>query len=186
MERGVFLDRDGTLMVDPGYPSRPEQVQLLAGVKEGLLSLRSAGFKLVIVTNQSGIGRGFFTETDFLAVQARLETLLGEGLITATYFCPDHPERASDRRKPAAGMLLEAAQDLDVSLGHSFMIGDKESDMEAGLNAGVKASVWITEAKETRFVGRGDVLIAPDFRAAVELILGGEEVRRGVALGAPL
>jgi D-glycero-D-manno-heptose 1,7-bisphosphate phosphatase len=164
-------------MVDPGYPSKPEQVQVLAGVKEGLLSLRSAGFKLVIVTNQSGIGRGFFTKTDFLAVQARLETLLGEGVITATYFCPDHPERTSDRRKPAAGMLFEAAQNLDLSLGHSFMIGDKESDMEAGLTAGVKASVWITGAKETRFAGRDDVLIAPDFKAAVELILADGEPR---------
>jgi histidinol phosphatase-like enzyme len=74
-------------------------------------------------------------------------------------------------------MLLEAAQDLDVSLDHSFMIGDKESDIEAGLATGVKASVWITEAKETRFAGREDVLIAPDFRAAVELILGSEEAR---------
>lgn len=175
MERGIFLDRDGTLMVDPGYPSKPEQVELLAGVKEGLLSLQAAGFKLVIVTNQSGIGRGFITETDFLAVQARLETLLGEGLIAASYFCPDHPERASDQRKPAPGMLLEAAQDLDLSLSHSFMIGDKESDIEAGLNAGVKASVWITEAKETRFAGRDEVWVVPDFRAAVELILGSAE-----------
>ena len=164
-------------MVDPGYPSKPEQVQLLAGVKEGLFSLRSAGFKLVIVTNQSGIGRGFFTQTDFLAVQARLETLLGEGLIAASYFCPDHPERASDRRKPAPGMLFEAAQDLDLSLADSFMIGDKESDIDAGLNAGVKASVWITEAKDTRFADRHDVWIAPDFGAAVGLIVGSEEGR---------
>ena len=167
----VFLDRDGTLMVDPGYPSKPEQVQLLAGVKEALVSLRSAGFKLVIVTNQSGIGRGFFSETDFWAVQARLETLLGEGLISTTYFCPDHPEKASDRRKPAPGMLFEAARDLDVSLGESFMIGDKESDIEAGLNAGVKACVWITEAPNEKFAGRNDVWVAPDFKTAVELIL---------------
>jgi D-glycero-D-manno-heptose 1,7-bisphosphate phosphatase len=173
--KAVFLDRDGTLTVDTGYPSKPEQVQLLDGVKEGLVSLRSAGFKLVIVTNQSGIGRGFFTETDFLAVQSRLETLLGKNQISATYFCPDHPENASDRRKPAPGMLFEAAQDLDLSLGDSFMIGDKESDIEAGLKAGVKASVWITGAKDTRFAGRHDVWIVPDFQAAVQMILGGEE-----------
>jgi D-glycero-D-manno-heptose 1,7-bisphosphate phosphatase len=159
-------------MVDPGYPSKPEQVQLLAGVKEGLVSLRSAGFKLVIVTNQSGIGRGFFTETDFWAVQARLETLLGEGPISTTYFCPDHPEKESDRRKPAPGMLFEAAHDLDLSLGESFMIGDKESDVEAGLNAGVKACVWITKTSNATFAGRNNVWVAPDFRTAVELILG--------------
>ena len=103
--------------------------------------------------------------------------MLGEGLITASYFCPDHPERASDRRKPAPGMLFEAAQDLDLSLADSFMIGDKESDIEAGLNAGVKASVWITEAKDTRFADRDDVWIAPDFGAAVGLIVGSEEGR---------
>jgi D-glycero-D-manno-heptose 1,7-bisphosphate phosphatase len=170
--KAVFLDRDGTLMQDPGYPSKPEQVRLLAGVKEGLASLRSAGFKLVIVTNQSGIGRGFFTETDFWAVHARLETLLGEALISTTYFCPDHPEKASDRRKPAPGMILEAARDLDVSLGASFMIGDKESDVEAGLNAGVKACVWITQTPSATFASRSNVWVAPDFRTAVELILG--------------
>ena len=159
-------------MVDPGYPSKPEQVRLLAGVKEGLASLRSAGFKLLIVTNQSGIGRGFFTETDFWAVQARLGKLLGEALISTTYFCPDHPEKPSDRRKPAPGMLFEAARDLDVSLGESFMIGDKESDVGAGLNAGVKACVWITKTPNRMFADRNSVWVAPDFRTAVELILG--------------
>lgn len=159
-------------MADPGYPSKPEQVEMLAGVKEGLVSLRSAGFKLVIVTNQSGIGRDFYTEADFWTVNARLEkTLLGDQQFTATYFCPDHPDRASDRRKPAPGMLLEAAQDLNISLHDSFMIGDKESDIAAGLNAGVKAAIWITKAPSARFVDRTDVWIAPDFKSAVRLIL---------------
>jgi D-glycero-D-manno-heptose 1,7-bisphosphate phosphatase len=161
-------------MVDLGYPSKPEQVQLLAGVKEGLTSLRSAGFTLVIVTNQSGIGRGFFSEADFWAVQTRLETLLGGDLINATYFCPDHPEKASNRRKPSPGMLFEAARDLDISLGESFMIGDKTSDIESGLNAGLKASVWITEVGGITFAGRKNVWVAPDFKTAVELIFGGE------------
>ncbi|MBV8276862.1 MAG: HAD family hydrolase [Verrucomicrobia bacterium] len=175
--KAVFLDRDGTLMADPGYPSKPEQVRLLAGVKEGLVSLRSASFKLVIVTNQSGIGRGFFTETDFWAVQARLGALLGEDLLGATYFCPDHPENASDRRKPAPGMLFEAARDLDVSLEDSFMIGDKESDIEAGLNAGVKACVWITEVNNERFADRQNVRVARDFKTAVELILASSRTK---------
>jgi D-glycero-D-manno-heptose 1,7-bisphosphate phosphatase len=173
--KAVFLDRDGTLMVDPGYPSKPEQVQLLAGVKEGLTSLRSAGFILVIITNQSGIGRGFFSETDFWAVQARLETLLGRDLISTTYFCPDHPERPSDRRKPAPGMLVEAARDLDINLGESFMIGDKASDIDAGLNAGVKACVWITEASNTTFTDRDDVIVVPDFKSAAAWILSRSE-----------
>ena len=158
-------------MVDTGYPSRPEQVRLLDGVREGLAALRSAGFKLVIVTNQSGIGRGFFGETDFWSVQARLESLLGEDLISSTYFCPDHPENPSNRRKPAPGMLLEAARDLDLNLGDSFMVGDKESDIEAGLNAEVKACVWITEAANIMFASRKDVWVAQNFAAAVGLIL---------------
>jgi D-glycero-D-manno-heptose 1,7-bisphosphate phosphatase len=164
-------------MVDPGYPSKPEQVQLLAGVKEGLTSLRSAGFTLVIVTNQSGIGRGFFSETDFWAVQARLETLLGGDLISTTYFCPEHPEKPSHRRKPGPGMLLEATRDLDISLGESFMIGDKSSDIDAGLNAGVKACVWITEAGNTAFTDRDDVVVVPDFKSAAAWILSRPEER---------
>jgi D,D-heptose 1,7-bisphosphate phosphatase len=158
-------------MVDSGYPSKPAQVQLLDGVKDGLASLRSAGFKLVIVTNQSGIGRGFFTETDFWAVQARLESLLGENHIAAIYFCPDHPDQASNRRKPAPGMIVEAASDLDLDLPASFMIGDKASDIEAGLNAGVKAAIWLTDSPPTKFADRKDVWVAPDFRSAVETIL---------------
>jgi D-glycero-D-manno-heptose 1,7-bisphosphate phosphatase len=162
-------------MVDLGYPSKPEQVQLLAGVKESLTSLRSAGFTLVIVTNQSGIGRGFFSEADFWAVQARLETLLGGDLISTTYFCPEHPEKASDRRKPGPGMLLEATRDLDISLGESFVIGDKASDIDAGLNAGVKACVWITESGNTAFIDRDDVIVVPDFKSAAAWILSRPE-----------
>jgi len=158
-------------MVDLGYPSKPEQVQLLAGVREGLTSLRLAGFALVIVTNQSGIGRCLFSEADFWAVQARLETLLGEDLISTTYFCPEHPEKASDRRKPGPGMLFEAARDLDVSLAESFMIGDKESDIEAGFNAGVKACVWINEAANMTITDRDDVIVVPDFKSAAAWIL---------------
>ena len=158
-------------MVDPGYPSKPEQVHVLDGVKEGLVSLQSAGFKLVIVTNQSGIGRGFFTETDFWAVQARLESLLGENLIAATYFCPDHPDQASNRRKPDPGMIVEAARDLDLDLPASFMIGDKASDIEAGLNAGVQAAIWVTDSPTATLADHKAVWVAPDFRSAVEMIL---------------
>jgi D-glycero-D-manno-heptose 1,7-bisphosphate phosphatase len=97
--------------------------------------------------------------------------LLGEDLINTTYFCPDHPEKASDRRKPAPGMLLEAARDLDISLRESFMIGDKASDIEAGLNAGVKACVWISEAVNTTFTDRDDVTVVPDFKSGAAWIL---------------
>jgi D-glycero-D-manno-heptose 1,7-bisphosphate phosphatase len=164
-------------MVDTGYPSKPEQVLLLAGVKEGLTSLRSAGFKLVIITNQSGIGRGILGEDDFWAVQARLESLLGQDQITATYFCPDHPDKPSERRKPAPGMLLQAARDLDLDLTASFMIGDKESDIQAGLNAGVKAAIWLSHGTHSRFAGRENVWVVPDMATAVSLILKADRTR---------
>jgi len=168
----VFLDRDDTLILDTGYCSDPDDVQLLPGAREGIGSLRAAGFKLVIVTNQSGIGRGFLTENDFWAVQARLETLLGPNQIDGTYFCPDTPDKATIRRKPAPGMLLEAARDLELDLGASFMIGDKELDVEAGINAGVRAAIRITSTVKTcQSSNRKDVWLAPDIEQAVRTIL---------------
>ena len=136
--KAVFLDRDGTLMVDVGYCSRPEDVRLLPGVQEGLAKLKSADLSLVIVTNQSGLGRGYFDETAFWRVQQALDAQLGPGLIDAVYFCPDHPDFSSPRRKPGPGMLLEAARDLKLHLGESYLLGDRDSDIEAGLAAGLK------------------------------------------------
>jgi len=100
---------------------------------------------------------------------------VGENLIAATYFCPDHPDQASNRRKPAPGMIVEAANDLDLDLPASFMIGDNASDIEAGLNAGVKAGIWVTESPPTKFAERKDVWVARDFRSAVEMILRYDE-----------
>lgn len=136
--KAVFLDRDGTLMVDVGYCSRPEDVRLLPGVQEGLVKLKSAGLRLVIVTNQSGLSRGYFDETAFWRVHQALDAQLGSGLIDAVYFCPDHPDSPSPRRKPGPGMLLEAARDLGLHLGASYLLGDRDSDIEAGLAAGLK------------------------------------------------
>src|SRR5688572_16338922 len=97
----VFLDRDGTLMDDTGYIGDPALVRVLPGVPQALQRLKNAGFELVIVTNQSGIGRGKFTVADFEAVQQRLLQELGPGLIDATYMCPDSPGGEGSRRKPS-------------------------------------------------------------------------------------
>jgi D-glycero-D-manno-heptose 1,7-bisphosphate phosphatase len=140
-QKAIFLDRDGTLMKDVGYCSRPDEVELLEGVSELLPRLKNAGFKLIIVTNQSGIGRGYFTEEDFWAVQHELQKQLGAGIIDATYFCADTPQQESERRKPNPGMLLEAATDLSIDLDQSYMVGDKASDAEAGIRAGVRATI---------------------------------------------
>ncbi len=139
MTPAVFFDRDGTLMEDTGYVSDPALVSLLPGALEALPALKKAGFRLVLITNQSGIGRGYFTVADYEAVHIRFVELLGADPFDGVYFCPDHPDTASDRRKPAPGMLLEAARDLDLDLAHSWMIGDRESDLLAGRAAGTRS-----------------------------------------------
>jgi D-glycero-D-manno-heptose 1,7-bisphosphate phosphatase len=167
LPRAVFLDRDGTLIHNVPYCSDPAKVQVLPGVVQSLRKLREQGFKLVIVTNQSGIGRGYFEEEKFWKVQAAFEQQVGPDMIDATYFCADHPDEATDRRKPGPGMLIEAAHDLGLDLTSCFMIGDSESDVEAGIRAGVKAAILIG-AKEKK--PREKLWIAKDFPEAVELV----------------
>lgn len=135
----VFLDRDGTVMQDADYCSDPTQVRVFDGVPEALRQLRQEGYKLIIITNQSGIGRGFFTVDQYRLVEAEVLRQLGPGLIDATYFCPDLPGQPSKCRKPAPGMVLEAARDHHVDLARSFFVGDKEIDAECGHNAGVRS-----------------------------------------------
>jgi D-glycero-D-manno-heptose 1,7-bisphosphate phosphatase len=171
----VFLDRDGTLMLEVEYCRDPALVQLLPGVREGLSRLRNAGYRLVIITNQSGIGREIFTTAEYDAVHARLMELIGSGLIDATYYCPDHPDHPSERRKPAPGMLLEAARDLGLDLEASYLIGDRVSDLECARGAGARAVLVRTGYgdSEAAKVVEGEVFVARDFAAAVEHILAG-------------
>ncbi|HEV3147173.1 MAG TPA: HAD family hydrolase, partial [Chthoniobacterales bacterium] len=136
--RAVFLDRDGTIIHDADYCSDPKQVHVFEGVREPLRRLKRKGYKLIIITNQSGIGRGFFTLDQYRAVETEVWRQLGPGLIDATYFCPDTPEQPSKCRKPAPGMILQAARDHYIDLARSFFIGDKEIDAECGRNAGVR------------------------------------------------
>jgi D-glycero-D-manno-heptose 1,7-bisphosphate phosphatase len=161
------------LIRDTGYCSNPDDVELMEDVAKFLPELRKAGFKLIIVTNQSGIGRGYFTEEDFWAVQRELEKQLGPGVIDATYFCADTPQNASERRKPNPGMLLEAARELGVDLGQSYMVGDKASDAEAGIRAGVKATILFGTDASGGLAGAGATLVAKDFREVAQFILGG-------------
>ena len=164
----VFLDRDGTLMEEADYCASPEQVRIIAGVPEALRGLKAAGYRLVIVTNQSGIGRGYYTVADYEAVQARLLALLGGGLIDTTYFCPESPEANSPRRKPSPEMVFEAARDLGLDLARSWFIGDKAIDVECGRNAGTRAILVRTghgataDADAAHFVAK-DIASAADF-----------------------
>jgi D-glycero-D-manno-heptose 1,7-bisphosphate phosphatase len=170
-QKAIFFDRDGTLMQDVGYCSKPAEVELLEGVGNLLPKLKAAGFKLVIVTNQSGIGRGYFTEEDFWAVQHELEKQLGRDVIDATYFCADTPENGSVRRKPNPGMLLEAAKELGIDLGRSYMVGDKVSDAEAGIRAGVRATILLRGEGADGPMETGATFVAENFNEVVEFIL---------------
>jgi D-glycero-D-manno-heptose 1,7-bisphosphate phosphatase len=155
----VFFDRDGTLMEEVHYCGDPAKVKVYSGVSGALGALKQAGFLNLIVSNQSGIGRGLITEAQYYAVQQELLRQIGEGLIDGSYFCGDAPDAPSVRRKPAPGMLLEASAQFGIDLGASYIIGDKAGDIECGRRAGTGAILVLT--------GYGRLQIAePDFIAA--------------------
>lgn len=139
--RFVLLDRDGTLNVECHYLADPEQVELLPGVPEGLRVLRGLGLGLIVGTNQSGIGRGYFDEERLLRVHERLRSLLrAEGVeLDAIYVCPHHPEAGCPCRKPRTGLIERAAGDFKFDPGDCFVIGDKPCDIEMGDRAGAVA-----------------------------------------------
>ena len=166
----VFLDRDGTLMEEVDYCREPEKVRLLPSVPEGLAKLKAAGFRCVIITNQSGIGRGRIRMSEYEAVHARLMELLGGGLIDATYFCPDAPDTPCKCRKPAPGMILAAAEGLNLDLSQSWMIGDKASDIGCGQNAGAR-TILVQTGYGKNEGDTGADFVAPDFAGAAETIL---------------
>lgn len=145
--KAIFLDCDGTLIEDPGYINSPDQVKLLEGVTEALVELRAMGYKLIVVSNQSGVARGIVTEQVLGEIHNRLRQQLAEkgAHLDEIYYCPYHPEgvvrkyrKESDWRKPNPGMLLAAADELKIDLSQSWCIGDSSRDIEAGLRAGCK------------------------------------------------
>jgi D-glycero-D-manno-heptose 1,7-bisphosphate phosphatase len=156
----VFFDRDGTLMHEVHYCDDPAKVAAIPGAADALRRLKARGYRIIIITNQSGIGRGYFTVAQFEAVQAELLRQLGPGLVDATYFCPDHPDQESTRRKPAPGMIFEAEKEHALDLKNSFFIGDAASDIQCGKNAGVRTILVGTG------YGQRDAGCAPDFKAA--------------------
>ena len=166
----VFIDRDGTIMHDADYCSDPRQVQIFDGATAALRRLKDAGYKIIVITNQSGIGRGFFSEKQYRAVESEVLRQLGDNLIDATYFCPDAPVKPSKCRKPAPGMVLEAARDHDVDLSRSFLIGDKEIDAECAHNAGVRA-IRVRTGFDKMTDGSCADWVAEDLPAAAEIIL---------------
>lgn len=157
--RAVFLDRDGVLNVDHGYVYRWQDFEFLPEVPKALSNLQQAGFLLVVISNQSGIGRGLYTEADVLALNRDIESHLAAAgvAIHGWYHCPHHPTEAEgdyrqicDCRKPAPGMILRACHDLAIDPAQSALVGDKLSDIEAGEAAGVGRLFWVAAAEQSQ------------------------------------
>lgn len=167
----IFLDRDGTLMREVNYCADPNQVQIFPGVPEALVRLKEAGFKLIVISNQAGIGRGYFTERQYRLVEAEVARAVLPATFDAVYFCPDRPDLATNRRKPAPGMVFEAQRDHNIDPARSFFIGDKVIDVECGRNAGLRTILVKTGygANETQ---ASPDWIAEDLSAAADIILG--------------
>ena len=172
----AFLDRDGTIIVDRDYPGDPEAVELLPGAAESIARLREAGLAALMITNQSGIGRGLITEEDYRAVQRRMEELLAaEGaVLDGAYYCPHAPDRvpACECRKPSPGLYLQAAREHDVELAASYFIGDRMRDVLPGASFGgtgflVRGTESVREAELPARVRPVDSLAE-----ATELLLG--------------
>lgn len=142
MRRALFLDRDGTIIVDTGFVARPADVTLLPGVSDVLREARALGFELVVISNQSGVGRGMFDRDVVRSVDEEMRRLLaleGVELATPSYYCYHAPDEFCTCRKPSAELLQRAAADMNLDLSASVMIGDRQSDVDAGLNAGCHA-----------------------------------------------
>lgn len=177
LRRAVFLDRDGTLVEDPGYLHDPAAVRLLPGVARGLADLDAAGLALVLVSNQSGIARGLFRPEAFTAVNRRLAELLGAGgpRFAGIYHCPHHPDFGGpcDCRKPAVRLFRQAAADLGLDLARSWFVGNRASDVEPAATLGgrgilITATARASDLAAARAIG---AMTAPDFAAAAGLIL---------------
>lgn len=151
--RAVFLDRDGTINIEKNYLHKIEDFEFISGAPEAIKKLKDAGFLVIVVSNQSGIARGYFDEQAVMMLHQHIQTLLKSygTVIDAFYFCPHHPEEGlgdykvdCDCRKGNPGMLLQAAKEYDIDLQNSFMVGDKLADIEVGERVGCKSLLVLT------------------------------------------
>ena len=157
--KAAFLDRDGVINIDHAYVHKPEEFQFIDGVFDACRKLQAMGYLLIIATNQSGIGRGYYTESDFEVLCDWMRTeFKREGIsITDIFFCPHHPEKAQgayrldcDCRKPKPGMLLSAQKKWNVDMQASLMVGDKAADMQAALAAGIATRILVGKDGHTK------------------------------------
>lgn len=180
MRKVIFLDRDGTINVEKSYLHKWEDFEFEKNAIEGLKKLKDLGYEFIVVTNQSGIGRGYYTEEDLVTLNNQMTEKLKEfGIeILECFYCPHHPEKGIGKykvdcncRKPNPGMLLEGIKKYDVDVENSFMIGDKKGDLEAGKKAGLKSILVLTGyGKKIEEEVKGNYLIAKDLLEVVTIL----------------
>ena len=179
----VFLDRDGTINHDYGYVKDPSQIILLPGVSKGIKKLKDEfGFKAIVISNQAGVSKGLMTSKDVDSVNDRVNELLkNEGTgIDAFYYCPFHPDldppEKSNCRKPSPFMIVQAAEEHEIDLSKSYMVGDKASDVESGINAGVKTVLINSEDNRNEIsilhnLGKKPNFTAANFKEVCDIII---------------
>jgi len=162
--RAVFIDRDGTINVNFGYIDNPGDFKIYPMVKEGIKLLKDKGFKIVVITNQSGIARGYFSEETLEKIHEKMKKEISEenNIIDAIYYCPHHPDENCNCRKPNSGLIEKAIIDLNIDLEKSFIIGDRMLDVEAGHRKNCK-TVLVPENKEKVNIEMEESDIEPDY-----------------------
>ena len=180
MNKAVFLDRDGVINVDHAYVYKIEEFEFVAGVFEACRHFVQLGYKLIVVTNQSGIGRGYYTEVDFAHLTQWMKAqFIAQGApLSEVYFCPHHPTNAlaqyqkdCDCRKPAPGMLLQGIAQFNIDASKSIMIGDKPSDIAAGKAAGVARCVYIKDLSAATAQELAEFEIWPSLADAIQKVI---------------
>lgn len=175
LQPAVFLDRDGTINQDTGYIDSPERLFIIDGAASAIKRLNSKGFRVVVITNQSGVGRGYFTKEAADSVNKKLEEVLKrEGAhLDGIYYCPHHPDDNCECRKPRIGLLEKAKNDLAIDFKKSYVIGDKGSDIEIAQSIGGKGILVLTGSgkDEKQKLDHEPSYIATDLKDAVEWII---------------
>ncbi len=179
MRKAVFFDRDGVINIDYGYIGCLDNFAFIEGVQEALHALRKMGYLLVLVTNQSGIARGMYTESDFLCINSFMQQSLSlyDAAFDGIYYCPHHPNGQVLKyrvdcscRKPKSGMFINAAHDLDIDFGKSIMIGDHANDLIAGAKAGIKTLYLVGTHIEEEHKKCAEVQIKKDLADVVRTL----------------